>query len=47
MVGWDSARFITKARPMTFPDLPPTISEALTERGYAEATPVQAQVLEG
>ena len=31
---------------MTFPALPPTISDALTERGYAEATPVQAQVLE-
>ena len=31
---------------MNFPDLPPTISAALTERGYAEATQVQAQVLE-
>ena len=31
---------------MAFPDLPALISEALTERGYAEATPVQAQVIE-
>ena len=31
---------------MTFPVLPPTISDALAERGYAQATPVQAQVLE-
>ncbi len=31
---------------MTFPKLPVLISEALTERGYVEATPVQAQVLE-
>ncbi len=31
---------------MTFPILPPTISDALAERGYAKATPVQAQVLE-
>ncbi|HXG98954.1 MAG TPA: DEAD/DEAH box helicase [Sphingomicrobium sp.] len=31
---------------MNFPILPPTISDALAERGFAEATPVQAQVLE-
>ena len=31
---------------MTFPDLPPSLSEALAERGYAEPTPVQAAVLE-
>ena len=31
---------------MAFPELPALISEALTDRGYAEATPVQAQVLE-
>ncbi len=31
---------------MAFPELPVLISEALTERGYAEATPVQAQVIE-
>ena len=31
---------------MPFPDLPQPISQALAERGYAEATPVQAQVLE-
>ncbi|MCY7338601.1 MAG: DEAD/DEAH box helicase, partial [Sphingomonas bacterium] len=31
---------------MAFPELPALISEALTERGYAEATPVQAQVIE-
>ncbi len=30
---------------MTFPPLPTTIEAALTERGYAEATPVQAEVL--
>ena len=31
---------------MTFPELPATISQALTERGYVDSTPVQAQVLE-
>ena len=31
---------------MAFPNLPATLSEALAERGYADATPVQAQVLE-
>ena len=31
---------------MSFPPLPALISEALSERGYAEATPVQAQVIE-
>ncbi len=30
---------------MTFPALPATIEAALTERGYAAATPVQAEVL--
>jgi len=31
---------------MTFPTLPAPLAAALTERGYAKATPVQAQVLE-
>ena len=31
---------------MPFPTLPPLISEALVEQGYAEPTPVQAAVLE-
>ena len=31
---------------MTFPDLPPFLGEALTERGYSSPTPVQAAVLE-
>jgi len=31
---------------MPFPALPPTLLAALTERGYAEPTPVQAAVLE-
>ncbi len=31
---------------MAFPELPTALAEALSERGYAEATPVQAAVLE-
>jgi ATP-dependent RNA helicase DeaD len=31
---------------MTFPELPPFLGEALTERGYSSPTPVQAAVLE-
>ena len=31
---------------MAFPELPALLSEALIERGYADSTPVQAQVLE-
>ena len=31
---------------MPFASLPPFLSEALAERGYAEPTPVQAAVLE-
>jgi ATP-dependent RNA helicase DeaD len=31
---------------MPFPALPATLLAALTERGYAEPTPVQAAVLE-
>jgi ATP-dependent RNA helicase DeaD len=31
---------------MTFSELPPALAAALTERGYAEPTPVQAAVLE-
>ena len=31
---------------MTFPELPPLLSEALAARGYAAPTPVQAAVLE-
>ncbi len=31
---------------MSFPDLPPLLSEALTARGYTALTPVQASVLE-
>ncbi len=31
---------------MNFSELPPALAAALTERGYAEATPVQAAVLE-
>src|SRR3954454_16182321 len=31
---------------MSFPELPASLTAALTERGYAEPTPVQAAVLE-
>ena len=31
---------------MSLPDLPPALAAALTARGYAELTPVQAAVLE-
>jgi ATP-dependent RNA helicase DeaD len=35
-----------KSSPMPFPDLPPFLAEALAERGYADLTPVQSEVLQ-